>query len=243
MPACRIACFLALLLIAPAWSRPAGPQPEAGNAPAAAPPGHPVITVIFAYTPAAQRAYGHPIENLMLAAIVNANETLRKFHIGVELRRAASMPVDYEEADNGDFAKMLADLKGMEPVNRKRDATYTAVVVMLVGDRRGCSEAKLKAGPEDAYAVVSIYCAADRPSGFLQAIDRLAGVDSRENFEKEWEKRGAEMADFRSRLRWKKIDTLASSNISCDSRGRATSPAFSPGGASSSKSCRRMATA
>lgn len=222
MPACRIACLLALLLIAPAWSQPAAPQPPAGKAPAAAGPDHPIIPVVFAFTPAAERSYGQPIAKLIVETTSHANDTLRKFHIDVQFRPATLIRVDYEEAGDGDFKKMLADLKGMEPVNRKRDATYAAVVVMLVGDRQLCSEAKPKAGPEDAYAVVSIYCVANRQPGFIQAMDRLAGVGGRDDPKKVWEKRGPEIADFRSRLRWKKIDTFASSNIGCDSRGAGT---------------------
>ena len=225
MPACRIACFLALLLVAPAWgqtAQPPGQQPQPGKASAPAPDlkksNHAIIGVVFGYTPAARIAYGRRMEELMYAAVVKANDVFRKRHVDAEFRLIGSAPVDYDESGRS-FAAMLADLKRMEPVKEKRDATYAAAAVLLVGDRKYCNEAEFNAGPETAYAVVSVHCAADG-AGFLFAMNRLAGIpdsdNNTDNFEKIWATRAGQMADFRSRLRWKKIDVLASSSISCD---------------------------
>src|ERR1700739_1631545 len=117
MLARRVACFLALLLIAPAWGKAPAPAPNLKNS------GHPVIDVLFAYTPAARTAYGRRIEELMYAAVVQINKIFRDRHVDAEFRLVRSVPVTYDEAGRT-YQAMLADLQKMEAGKRDSDGYY-----------------------------------------------------------------------------------------------------------------------
>jgi hypothetical protein len=210
MPAC-VVCFLALLLTAPAWGKTVEPPQH----PPAKAPGHPIIDVLFAYTPAARDAYKRHIEELMYNSVVKGNDEFRKAKVDAEFRLAAGLAVTYDETGRS-LRTMRADLEKMEPVKQRRDQGYIPVVAMLVGDKQDCHDAEFDAGPENAFAVVSAGCPVSE--GFLHAMNTLAGLGEHnpDGFAKVWGVRAGQIAGFRSRQRWKKIASQNPSSISCD---------------------------
>jgi hypothetical protein len=142
----------------------------------------PEITVLVAYTSAAQALHGN-IPLLAADVVEQANLIHFNSKVFARLRLVGTMQVNYQELEIdwlyiGAHTHLVDGLNGLDSVHAQRDALAADLVVLIVShDANVCGNAGPDVGvdAEAAFAVVRYSCAADH-STFAHEIGHLMGA-------------------------------------------------------------------
>ncbi|HMK37114.1 MAG TPA: M12 family metallo-peptidase [Desulfomonilaceae bacterium] len=152
------------------------PQKEKGDQQSTGPT---PITVLVAYTPAAEAKVLGPMDSFIQLAVTESNQSYQNSKINLTLVLAGIQKVNYQES--GSFDTDLDNFKGMtdgamDEIHSLRDQKKADVCVLIVDNNQYCGlAAAILAKPETAFAVVYFKCATGYYS-FAHEIGHLQGA-------------------------------------------------------------------